>query len=153
MAQGWNGDGYGFLATPRIGQEVIVSYLNGDIDRPIVAGCTYNGLNVPPLRLPAEKTRTTFKTKTYKGSGSNELRFDDATNKEEIYIHAQKDMDTQVLHDETLNVEHKRTHHIKNVDDLRVENERRVWVDKDHSVGTGQNMHVMAEDGIFVSRP
>nr|WP_240001987.1 type VI secretion system tip protein TssI/VgrG [Photorhabdus bodei] len=65
VAQGWNGNGFGFLATPRVGQEVIISYLNGDIDRPIITGCTYNGLNRPPLNLPAEKTRTTFRTKTH----------------------------------------------------------------------------------------
>ncbi|ETS30950.1 Rhs element Vgr protein [Photorhabdus khanii NC19] len=51
FAQGWNGSGYGFMAVPRIGQEVIVSYLNGDIDRPIVTGCTYNGLNTVPMGM------------------------------------------------------------------------------------------------------
>ncbi|WP_086114296.1 type VI secretion system tip protein TssI/VgrG, partial [Xenorhabdus beddingii] len=59
VAQGWNGNGFGFMAIPRIGQEVIISYLNGDIDRPIVTGCVYNDLTRPPLDLPAAKTRTT----------------------------------------------------------------------------------------------
>ncbi|MCG3472289.1 type VI secretion system tip protein VgrG [Xenorhabdus bovienii] len=104
VAQGWNGHGFGFMAIPRIGQEVIISYLNGDIDRPIVTGCVYNGLNRPPLDLPAQKTRTTFKTKTHKGKGFNELRFEDAKGGEEVFIHAQKDMNTKVLNDRDTHV-------------------------------------------------
>lgn len=104
VAQAWNGDGYGFLATPRIGQEVIVSYLNGDVDRPIVTGTTYNGLNRPPLDLPADKTRTTLKTRTHKGEGFNELRFEDAKGKQEVFIHAQKDMNTKVLDNRSTDV-------------------------------------------------
>ncbi|TNH41419.1 type VI secretion system tip protein TssI/VgrG, partial [Photorhabdus luminescens] len=101
VAQGWNGNGFGFMAIPRVGQEVIVSYLNGDIDRPIVTGCTYNGLNRPPLNLPLEKTRTTFKTRTHGGQGFNELRFEDAKGSEEVFIHAQRNMKTQILWDKT----------------------------------------------------
>lgn len=104
VAQGWNGNGYGFLATPRIGQEVIISYMNGDIDRPLVTGCTYNGKNRPPLDLPASKTQTTFKTQTHKGAGFNELRFEDESGKEEVFIHAQKDMNTIVLDQRTTDV-------------------------------------------------
>ncbi|WP_237386742.1 type VI secretion system tip protein TssI/VgrG [Xenorhabdus sp. Sc-CR9] len=104
VAQGWNGNGFGFMAIPRIGQEVIVSYLNGDIDRPIVTGSTYNGRNQPPLNLPAEKTRTTLKTHTHKGEGFNELRFEDAKGSEEVFIHAQKDMNTKVLNNRTTKV-------------------------------------------------
>ncbi|CDH26790.1 type VI secretion system tip protein TssI/VgrG [Xenorhabdus bovienii] len=104
VAQGWNGNGFGFMAIPRIGQEVIVSYLNGDIDRPIVTGCVYNAVNRPPLDLPAAKTRTTFKTKTHKGEGFNELRFDDAKGSEEVFIHAQKDMNTKVLNNRDTHV-------------------------------------------------
>ncbi|WFQ78128.1 type VI secretion system tip protein TssI/VgrG (plasmid) [Xenorhabdus sp. SF857] len=105
VAQGWNGNNFGFMAIPRIGQEVIISYLNGDIDRPIVTGCNYNGRNSPPLDLPGQKTRTTFKTKTHKGEGFNELRFEDAKGSEEVYIHAQKDMNTKVLNNRTTHVD------------------------------------------------
>ncbi|WP_422824076.1 type VI secretion system tip protein TssI/VgrG [Xenorhabdus entomophaga] len=104
VAQGWNGNGFGFMAIPRIGQEVIVSYLNGDIDRPIVTGSVYNAVNRPPLDLPAAKTRTTFKTKTHKGEGFNELRFEDAKGSEEVFIHAQKDMKTKVLNNRETHV-------------------------------------------------
>ncbi|NBN46024.1 type VI secretion system tip protein VgrG [Proteus sp. G2626] len=104
VAMGWSGNGYGFSAVPRIGQEVIVSYLNGDIDRPIITGCTYNGRNAPPLKFPENMTRTTIKTKTHKGDGFNELRFEDAGGKQEIFIHAQKDMNTVVLNNRTTHV-------------------------------------------------
>ncbi|WP_340621565.1 type VI secretion system tip protein TssI/VgrG [Xenorhabdus siamensis] len=104
VAQGWNGNGFGFMAIPRIGQEVIVSYLNGDIDRPIVTGSVYNAVNRPPLDLPAAKTCTTFKTKTHKGEGFNELRFEDAKGSEEVFIHAQKDMKTTVLNNRETHV-------------------------------------------------
>jgi len=96
VLQNWNGDGFGFLAMPRIGQEVVVSYLNGDIDRPIIVGTTYNGNNRPPLDLPAAKTRMSIKSKTHKGAGFNEIRFEDDVGKQEFFIHAQKDMNTIV---------------------------------------------------------
>ncbi len=67
VAHGWNGDGFGFMSIPRIGQEVIVSYLNGDIDRPIITGCTYNGRNSPPLNLPVNKPAPHFVRKPIKG--------------------------------------------------------------------------------------
>ncbi|NHB91021.1 type VI secretion system tip protein VgrG [Photorhabdus cinerea] len=114
FAQGWNGNGYGFMAVPRIGQEVIVSYLNGDIDRPIVTGCTYNGLNRPPLDLPAEKTRTTFKTRTHKGKGFNELRFEDAEDQQEIYLHGQKDLTAHIQNDAYWHIKHDHKQRIDN---------------------------------------
>lgn len=106
VAQGWSGNGFGFIAIPRVGQEVIVSYLNGDIDRPIITGCTYNGRNTPPLDLPKEKTKTTFRSKTHKGTGFNELRFEDAGGREEVYLHAQNDLNIHVQHDSHWHTEH-----------------------------------------------
>ncbi|WP_434524991.1 type VI secretion system Vgr family protein [Photorhabdus asymbiotica] len=134
FAQGWNGSGYGFMAIPRIGQEVIVSYLNGDIDRPIVTGCTYNGLNRPPLNLPAEKTRTTFKTQTHKGDGFNELRFEDEKDREEIYLHGQKDL--------TAHIEHDAYWHIKHDHKQRIDNNRYSEIGADdHQKITGSIKH------------
>ncbi|KOO20000.1 type VI secretion protein [Morganella morganii] len=104
VAMGWNGGGYGFSAVPRIGQEVIVSYLNGDIDRPIVTGCTYNGRNGPPSSFPGSKTQTAFRTQTHKGDGFNELRFEDENGKQEVFMHAQKDMNTVVQNDQSVSV-------------------------------------------------
>ncbi len=99
VTHSWSGNGYGFMSIPHIGQQVLISYLNGDIDRPVITGCMYNGRNAPPLDLPAQKTRTTFKTCTHKGEGFNELRFEDQAGQEEVYIHAQRDMNVHIQHD------------------------------------------------------
>jgi type VI secretion system secreted protein VgrG len=139
VAQGWNGNGFGFLATPRIGQEVIISYLNGDIDRPIVTGCTYNGLNRPPLDLPAEKTRTTIKTKTHKGEGFNELRFEDANGSQEVFIHAQRDMRQEIKHQKSTLVGDSQFTHIKKDKHLRIEGEVRDEIFKDYSLMVHQD--------------
>lgn len=88
----WAGNGFGSVTLPRIGQEVLVSYLNGDIDRPVVSGRYYNGLNKPPYPLPASKTRSVWRTKSHKAEGFNELSFEDEAGKEEIFLHAQKDL-------------------------------------------------------------
>ncbi|MBW3698166.1 type VI secretion system tip protein VgrG [Vibrio sp. T187] len=88
---------WGAVYLPRIGHEVVVTFLEGDPDRPLVTGAVYNGLHYPPYSLPENKTRTTFRTQTHKGSGYNELSFEDEANQEEVYIHAQKDMSTKVL--------------------------------------------------------
>ncbi len=97
VAQAWAGTGFGHLAIPRVGQEVIVDFLNGDPDQPIIMGRTYHHENRTPGSLPGTKTQMTIRSKTYKGSGFNELKFDDATGKEQVYIHAQKNMNTEVL--------------------------------------------------------
>src|SRR5699024_2656407 len=93
LAMGWSGDGYGVYAVLRIGQEGVISYLDGDIDRSLVTGCVYNGNVRMPIDLPKNKTQTVFRTKTHKDEGYNELRFEDAAGKEFIALHAEKDMD------------------------------------------------------------
>lgn len=93
VAQAWAGTGFGNLAIPRVGQEVIVDFLNGDPDQPIIMGRTYHQENRTPGSLPGTKTQMTIRSKTYMGSGFNELKFDDATGREQVYIHAQKNMD------------------------------------------------------------
>ncbi len=99
VAQAWAGTGFGHLAIPRVGQEVIVDFLNGDPDQPIIMGRTYHQENRTPGSLPGTKTQMTIRSKTYMGSGFNELKFDDATGREQVYIHAQKNMDTSALAD------------------------------------------------------
>lgn len=114
VSQAWAGAGFGNLAIPRIGQEVIVDFLNGDPDQPIIMGRTYHQDNRSPGSLPGTKTQMTIRSKTYKGDGYNELRFEDATGKEQVYIHAQKDMQTEVLHDRMTTVNHDHTETILN---------------------------------------
>ncbi|WP_390625052.1 type VI secretion system Vgr family protein, partial [Pseudorhizobium xiangyangii] len=86
---------------PRIGHEVIVDFLEGDPDQPIVTGRTYHATNKPPYKLPDHKTRTTIKSQTHKGEGFNELRFEDQAGQEEVYVHAQKDLNLVIGNDET----------------------------------------------------
>lgn len=114
VSQAWAGTGFGNLAIPRINQEVIVDFLNGDPDQPIIMGRTYHQDNRSPGSLPGTKTQMTIRSKSYKGNGFNELRFEDATAKEQIYMHAQKDMITEVLHDKTTTVDHDHNETVKN---------------------------------------
>ena len=77
---------------PRIGHEVIINFIEGDPDRPIITGRVYHGANKPPYMLPGEKTKSTLKSNsTIGGGGSNEFRFEDKKGEEEVYLHGQKD--------------------------------------------------------------
>lgn len=105
VAQAWAGGGWGFVFLPRVGMEVVVQFLEGNPDRPLVTGCVYNGDNVPPYELPAQKTVSAIKSSSSPGgSGSNELRFEDAAGSEELFVHAQKDMNSVVENDRTATV-------------------------------------------------
>ena len=100
VSQTWSGPAWGFVFVPRIGMEVVVTFLEGDPDRPLVTGCVYNGQNTPPYTLPDEKTKSTLKSNSSPGGGGyNELRFEDMAGSEEIFIHAQKDFNEVVEHD------------------------------------------------------
>lgn len=91
------GAGIGALFIPRVGQEVVVSCLDGDPDRPLVTGSVYNGENVPPVTLPANQTQSVIKTKSSKkGTAGNEIRLEDKKDNEEFYLHAQKDMKVEI---------------------------------------------------------
>lgn len=114
-SQGWAGNQYGQFVLPRIGHEVIVSFIQGDPDKPIITGSLYNGDNKPPYTLPEHKTRSTFKTSSSIGADNfNELRFEDKKESEQIYIHAAKDMDSQIQNNRTseiFNDDHSVVHH------------------------------------------
>lgn len=97
VAQSWAGKSWGAWTLPRVGQEVVVSFLDGDPDRPLVTGCVYNGENSLPYALPDNQTRTTLKSNSSKqGEGYNEIRFEDKKDSEEIFVHARKDMNVEV---------------------------------------------------------
>jgi type VI secretion system secreted protein VgrG len=117
VAQSISGKQWGDFYLPRIGQEVVVSFLEGDPDRPLVTGSVYNADNMPPFPLPDNKTQTGYKThSTLKGGDDNfnELRFEDKKGQEEIYIQAEKDYNRYVKHDDSLKVDHDQTIEIKN---------------------------------------
>ncbi|EGE4656930.1 type VI secretion system tip protein VgrG [Salmonella bongori serovar 40:z35:- str. 95-0123] len=134
VSQAWAGTGFGNLAIPRVGQEVIVDFLNGDPDQPIIMGRTYHQDNRSPGSLPGTKTQMTIRSKTYKGDGFNELRFEDATDNEEIFLHAQKNMQVKVLNSKDVRVNYDRTVSIGHDESLVVANDRKVTVDgkQDH---------------------
>lgn len=96
VSQNWAGNGWGGMVIPRIGMEVVVEFLDGDPDQPLVTGCVYNGRQKVPYALPQHKTRSTFKTKTHQGGGFNELRFEDEKGEEEVFVHAQKDQNSKI---------------------------------------------------------
>lgn len=163
----WSGKGFGMQFIPRIGQEVIVTFIDGDPDRPLVTGCVYNGDNALPYALPDNQTQSGIKTNSSKGGGGfNELRFEDKKDAEEVFLQAQKDMKVNVLndstatigHDETLTVQNARTRTVKDGDEtitlekgkrsvaiqtgsdtLDVKDSRTVTVGADQTHSTGGN--------------
>jgi type VI secretion system secreted protein VgrG len=117
VASPWAGKNWGFVQIPRIGQEVLVDFLEGDPDHPVIIGRVYNAENMPPYDLPANQTQSGLKTRSSKGGGTedfNELRFEDKKGAEEIYLHAQKDWTTMVENDRKLDVGHDETITVKN---------------------------------------
>ncbi|MDE9493549.1 type VI secretion system tip protein VgrG [Xenorhabdus bovienii] len=124
VSQPWAGQGWGMLAIPRIGQEVVVDFLHGDPDQPIVTGRTYHASNIPPGALPGSKTQMAFRSKTHKGEGYNELLFEDAKGSEKLALHAQKDMDTTVLNGRATRVTHDHTESVGNNQVITVRKDR-----------------------------
>ncbi|KFA90557.1 type VI secretion system Vgr family protein [Archangium violaceum] len=156
VSQSWAGPGWGALYLPRIGHEVVVEFLEGDPDRPLVTGSVYNGENPPPISLPDDKTRSTLRSSSSPGGdGSNELRFEDAAGQEQVYFHAQKDLDIVVENDKTQQVggnetllvkkdrsrtiEGNQSLEVKKNDDSVIGGNQSLRVDKDRSTSVGGN--------------
>ncbi len=100
VSQSWAGASWGALFLPRIGQEVVVSYVDGDPDRPLITGAVYNGENATPVNLPGMQTQSTIKSRSSKqGAAGNEIRMEDKKDSEELYFHAQKDMKVEIEND------------------------------------------------------
>ena len=139
VSQNIGGATWGHMAIPRIGQEVIVSYFDSDPDQPVITGRVYNRLQLPPYELPRHKTRMTIKTKTHKGEGYNELRFEDEKDLEEIYVHAQKDQNIRVNNDETTFVGHDRSEQVEHDESITIGHDRNEAVGNDEAVSIGQD--------------
>lgn len=140
VSQAWAGAGWGGMHIPRIGQEVIVDFIEGDPDRPIITGRVYHGTNTPPYALPDEKTKSTIKSEsTLGGGGSNEIRFEDKKESEEIYIHAQKDENTAVGNDQGIMVGNDRLESIGR--------DRSLTVGRDKSEKIGRNKAINVTTG------
>lgn len=143
VSQEFAGKKWGSMQIPRVGHEVIVSFLEGDPDRPLITGRVYNGDNAPPYDPKQFGTVTAWKTNSSKGGGGfNELRFEDKKDEEQVFLHAQKNMDIRVLNDRFETVMNNR-HLVVEVDKFdHVKNERHVTVDADDFETFGADRHV-----------
>ncbi|WP_298359477.1 type VI secretion system Vgr family protein [uncultured Litoreibacter sp.] len=139
VSQNWAHRGYGGMVIPRIGMEVVVEFLEGDPDKPLVTGCVYNGSNMPPYDLPSHKTKSVFKTDTHQGEGFNELTFEDEKEQELIYMHGQKDQQIDILND--------RTKSIGNDQMESVGRDKTISIGRDHTETIGQDArHTVMRD-------
>ena len=137
VAEQWAGKNWGFVAHPRIGQEVIVEFLEGDPDRPLITGRVYNAEQMPPYDLPAQMTQSGMKSRSTKGGGTanfNEFRFEDKKGSEQIYLHAEKDQVIEVENDETHTVGHDRTKTIDNDETNHIKRDRTETVDRNETI-------------------
>ncbi|KIT15577.1 type VI secretion system Vgr family protein [Jannaschia aquimarina] len=135
VSQNWASKGWGGMVIPRIGMEVIVEHLRGDPDKPIVTGCVFNGVNYAPYALPANKTKSVFRSDTHKGRGFNELTFEDDRGREEVYLHAQKD--------QTIHVENNRAKRIDVNQFESVGHNKAIEVGNNHEEVVGGNVHMV----------
>ena len=151
VSQAWAGAGWGAMHVPRIGQEVIVDFLEGDPDRPLVTGRVYNALAMPPWDLPGNATQSGIKSDSSKGGGgSNELRFEDKKGSEQVWLHAQKDEDIVVendktelvKHDETIEIGNDRTEKVGHDETLAVGHDRKRSVGHDEGVEIGNDQTI-----------
>ncbi|WP_165672551.1 type VI secretion system tip protein TssI/VgrG, partial [Metapseudomonas otitidis] len=175
VASTWAGNAYGAIAIPRIGMEAIITFLEGDPDQPLVTGCLFNGKHRPPYELPAHKTRTLLKTDSSPGGGGyNELRIEDKKGQEQIYLHAQRDWDENIEHDQKIRVGHQRhdrvedsvyseflgeQHHtlhkdrkteLKQDDHLTIGNEQHIRIGSNRLVEAGQEIHLKAGQKLVI---
>ncbi|CAJ0780759.1 Actin cross-linking toxin VgrG1 [Ralstonia mannitolilytica] len=158
VASTWAGSNFGFVAIPRIGQEVIVQWLDGNPDRPLITGRVYNQDNMPPWELPANRTQTGILSRSSQGGGydnANALRFEDKKGAEEVWLHAEKDQRIEVEHDEshwvghdrsktidhdeTVHVKHDRTETVDNNETITVHGNRTERVDHNETISIGDN--------------
>lgn len=149
VSQPWAGKGWGGYFIPRIGQEVIVDFLNGDPDRPIIVGRVYNDDQPKPFD---SHTQSGFRTRsTPKGSAANcnEFRFDDKKGSEQVYLHAEKNQDISVENDETHTVGHDRTKTIDHDETSHIKHDRTERVDNDESIEIGRDRFMTVERDKF----
>lgn len=149
VSQTWAGKQWGAIHIPRMGQEVIVEFLEGDPDRPIITGRVYNAEQVPPYSLPANKTQSGIKSRSSKQGSTgnfNEIRFEDKKGSEQVYIHAEKNQDNVVENDETTNVGHDRTEEVGHDESVTIGNDQSLAVgrDRDKSVANNESTSIGA---------
>ncbi len=153
VSQNWAGKNWGAFFFPRRDQEVLVEFLNGDPDQPVIIGAVYNSDHMPPYTLPADKTQSGIKTRSTKDGGAanfNELRFEDKKGEELFYLHAEKDFELQVEHNQTDVVANDRTTTVKGNDTETVNKDRKNTVDGSDTLKVGKKLLIDAGDAITI---
>lgn len=160
FSSSWAGDRYGGIAIPRVGMEVLITFLEGDPDQPLVTGCLYHAEHVVPYALPANKTRSLFKTLSSPGGGGyNELRIEDKKSAEQIYIHAERDWDENIEHDQKIRIGNERHDSVEanSYSEFKAEEHRTTHLDRkseicasDH-LTVGNNQHIKIGTGQFIN--
>jgi type VI secretion system secreted protein VgrG len=156
VAQLWAGSGWGGIHIPRVGQEVIVDFLEGDPDRPIITGRVYNADNMPPYALPANKTQSGIKSRSTQGgapSNFNEIRFEDKKGSEELHIQAEKDQTTHVKHNQSISVDADRSISVGGNESTSVTGTRTETITKKHTetIHGGREANVDQGDKLTVN--
>jgi len=157
VSQPWAGKNWGSINIPRMGQEVIVDFLEGDPDRPLITGRVYNDEQMPPYKLADNQTRTTFLTRSTKGGSSsnyNELRFEDKKGDEQIFMNAEKDMDLRVEHDSREFVGNDRSLVVQNDQKEKVGGEQDIQIAKDQNekIGGDASLNVTGNQNVKVGQ-
>ncbi|KRP74081.1 type VI secretion protein VgrG [Pseudomonas paralactis] len=142
VAQGWAGELWGAMAIPRVGQELIIGYLDGDADQPIAIGRAYRQTNLPPYELPKHKTRMTIKSRTHKGEGFNELRFEDELGHQEVFIHAEKDKNVHIKNNNGIFVGNDRKERVEHNETISIGDHRTEDVGQNETISIGANRSV-----------
>jgi type VI secretion system secreted protein VgrG len=159
VSSAWAGAHYGGIAIPRIGMEVVVTFLEGDPDQPLISGCLYHKANTAPYELPTNKTRSTFKTMSSPGGGGfNELRIEDKKGQEQIFLHAQRDWDEHIEHDQKIRVGNERHDTVEqnSYSEFKAEEHHTVYADRkvqaraDDHLTVAANQHVRIGSGQFI---
>lgn len=151
----WAGEKWGFIHIPRVGQEVIVDFIGGDPDYPMITGRVYNADQMPPYGLPGNKTASGIKSRSTKGGGEadfNEIRMEDSKGNEQLYIHAQRNLDTVVEADESRLVGHDRRTRIEHDDNRFVVHDDRHVINNNqsHQIGANQDTTVGSNQTVTV---
>lgn len=150
VSQGMAGGSYGIMFLPRVGQEVVVDFLEGDPDKPLIVGRVYNADHMPPYPLPDEKTKSVIKTNTVGGDGTNEIRFEDLAGSEQVLIHAARDLHFRVRNDRVENVEggHHLTVDAHKHESIKKSKTSEVGLDVTEKIGGCKSLAVTGDVGV-----
>ncbi|WP_425635589.1 type VI secretion system tip protein TssI/VgrG [Vibrio owensii] len=151
VSQSMAAPNWGAVYLPRIGHEVIVTFLEGDPDRPLVTGAVYNGLHTPPYSLPENKTRTVFRTQSHKAEGYNEMYFEDENDQEEVHFRAQKDMKTKVLNNRYRDIGNDEELNVGNNQENNILGDRKEVIDGHKTSITKQTFMEQVEEDVHVT--